>query len=163
MSETGSNPASSGHDLKRAVAAYEAAQSLAQAGGPTGGRPNSYMRLAAPLGSQEISRIGIFPSVTGDQAVLIVNNHRFSGLHDLLDAHMNLIKPPSGKDYTEIDYQGIVDEVGGERRVIPPMTAAYEVRDTLAVCGLTVILYANVMQLRPDEYMFEDGAGSWLA
>jgi len=76
---------------------------------------------------------------------------------------MNLIQPPSGKGYTEIDYKGLVDEVGGERRVIPPMTVAYEVRDTLAVCGLRVILYENTLQLRPEEYIFEDGARSWLA
>ena len=162
MSETGLNPVSSGKDLERAVAAYEAAQSLTRPAGSTGGRPNSYMRLAAPRGSQEIARIGIFPRVTYDQRALVVNNHRFSGLHDLLDDHMNLIKPPSGKDYTEIDYKRIADEVGEERPILPPMTVAYEVRDTLAVCGLTVILYENIMQLRPDEYMFEDGAELWL-
>ena len=163
MSETGLNPVSRGQNLERALAAYEAAQSLAQPAGSTSGQPNSYMRLAALPGSPEIARIGIFPHVTDGQGALIVNNYLFTGLHDLLDKYMNLIKPPSGKDYTEIDYEGLVDEVGKERRVIPPMTVAYEVRDTLAVCGLRVILYENIMQLRPDEPMFEDGAGSWLA
>jgi hypothetical protein len=155
VSETGSNPVSSDQDLQRALAAYQATQSLAQVN-----RPNSYMRLAALPGSQEIARIGIFPRITDEQRVLVANNYLFSGL---LDAHMNLIKPASGKDYTEIDYKGLADKVGGERPVIPPMTLAYGVRDTLAVCGLRVILYENILQLRPDEYMFEDGAGSWLA
>ena len=154
MSEADSNPVG----RERALAAYEVAQGLAQEA-----RPNSYMRLASPPGSQGIARIGIFPRVTDRQRLLIVSNYLFSGLHDVLDDHMNLIQPPSGKGYTEIDYKGLVDEVGGERRVIPPMTVAYEVRDTLAVCGLRVILYENTLQLRPEEYIFEDGAGSWLA
>ncbi len=153
MSEADSSPLG----RQQALAAYGAARSHAQTW------PNAYMRLAAPPGSREIARIGIFPDVTDRQRALIINNSLFSGLHDLLDKHMSLVRPPGGKDYTEIDYRGIAGEVGGEKPIVPPLTAAYEVRDTLAVTGLCVILYENILQLGPEEYLFEDGAGSWLA